>query len=69
MARQAVVSGHLVDEGDGFLREPRWTRFGLGFGSPVTAKEVPMPAEKGVGLDQVEGLLSVCGKTGQQKKD
>ena len=56
-APKPILSGHLPDQGDGFLGDLGRTRSGLGLMLPDQAKELPMPPEQGVWLDDEEGLF------------
>lgn len=54
-----VVEEHLLDESDGGLGGRWWMSVVVGFGlaSPDEAKQVTMPAQRGVGMDHEEGCF------------
>src|SRR5882724_5366643 len=61
---------HLADEGDRLGRN-RWSmsRCGsIGLPAPEAAKEVPMPAQQGIGLDDEQGLAPRTKAAGEQHK-
>ncbi len=52
-----IVLRHLLDQGDRFGSDLGLVSGSLGLVLPVQAKELPMPAEQGVGLHDQESLL------------
>ena len=56
-APAGILSGHLLDESDGFGREAWLAALGCGLPFPVASKQFPMPAQDGVWLDDVKGRL------------
>ncbi len=52
-APQWVIAGYLFDEVNSILGDPRFSVLRLRFASPVVMEELPMPAEQGIGLDNM----------------
>ena len=63
---QTILVRHLSDKVDGFLRNTRFLLPCPRFTSPVQAKQVPVPAQEGFGLDNVQRVLPVPSDTSQQ---
>ena len=64
-----ILSGHLPDQGNGFLGYFGLVRCGLGLTFPIQAKELPMPAQQGLWLHDVEGLMPSPNQPGQQDEE
>jgi hypothetical protein len=63
---ESILFRHLPDQGDGFLVYFGFARSGLGLTLPIPAKELPMPAQQGVRLNNHEDLLPGTNQPGQQ---
>jgi hypothetical protein len=52
---ERILLRHLPDEVDGLLRDARLVALGLGFPSPVPAKQVTVPSKERLGLHNMQG--------------
>jgi hypothetical protein len=60
---------HLPDQSDGFLGYLGLARSGLGLALPIQAKELPMPMQKSVRLNDQESLLPRSNQRGHQDEE
>ena len=60
-----IFLGDLLDEGDRLRGDVRLVLVGSRFAGPINPKKLAMPAEQGVGLHNMQGLLLEIGKSGQ----
>jgi len=54
---EPIILGHLSDQGDRFGGDLGLARKDLGLTLPIPTKELPMPAEQGLWLDNEQGLV------------
>ncbi len=54
---EPILSGHLLDQGDGLCRDLRRMRTRLGFALPIQTEELPMPPQQSIWLNNQQGLL------------
>jgi len=65
-APEAVLSGHLLDQGDGFVRYPRAPTPVAGLEPPEQPETLAMPAKQRIGFDDKEGFLPPPGPAGEE---
>jgi hypothetical protein len=58
-----ILSGHLLDEGDGLSRNTGFPALGCRLSFPVTSKHIPVPTQDGVWLDDMQGRLPEVGQS------
>jgi hypothetical protein len=68
-APESILRCHLPDQGDGFRGYLRLMRSGLRLALPNQAKELTMPTQQCVGLNNKKGLLPGSNQSGQQDEE
>ena len=63
-----VFGAHLLDQGDGFGRDPGLRRLGFGLAAPDQAEQPAVPAEESIGLDD-EKRLPPEGRRSRQEQE
>ena len=63
---ERILSSHLSDEVDGLLWNARFVALYLGFSFPVAAKEVAVPSQQCVRLDDMECRLPELSEASQE---
>jgi len=66
---ESILPRHLPDQGNGFWSNFLLVSMRLGLALPVQAKELPMPAQQGIGLHDHQGLLPGTNQPGQQDEE
>ena len=54
---EAILSGHLLDQGDGFVRYPGAPTPVAGLEPPEQPETLAMPAQERIGLEDEDGFL------------
>jgi hypothetical protein len=66
---EPIILGHLSDQGDRFGGDLGLVRKDLGLTLPIPTKELPMPAEQGLWLDNEQGLVPASNQPSSQHEE